>query len=164
DRARRTRLFRRTDVSRHVTRGRQRLANSQSLPDPSQHRHGLPDLWQHAQGRGCVPWLGYPSRTGLPRQRVRRAWGPGVLSIPRPHVLRTHSLGTHYSPRLSASFSTFWKTSDGLSPAREYWCLRLISASSASRSAWVAYQWNRCHSGPRSLRNGSPGGRLTRIP
>src|SRR4029077_6712549 len=69
-----------------------------------------------------------------------------------------------YSPRLSASFSIFWNTSAGLSPAREYSCLRLISASAASRSAGVGYQCCRCHSGPRSLRNGSPGGRLTRIP
>src|SRR2546430_6031872 len=40
--------------------------------------------------------------------------------------------GVIYSPRLSASFSIFWNTSAGLSPAREYSCLRLISADRKS--------------------------------
>src|SRR5438270_13006375 len=72
--------------------------------------------------------------------------------------------GVIYSPRLSASFSIFWNTSAGLWPAREYSCLRLISASAASRSAGAGYQCCRCQSGPWRLGNGSRGGRLTRIP
>src|SRR5579864_5973561 len=69
-----------------------------------------------------------------------------------------------HRPRLSASFSIFWNTSAGLSRPREYSWRRLMSAIAASRSTGVGYQCRRCHSGPRSLRNGSPGGRLTRIP
>src|SRR5438067_6399345 len=51
-----------------------------------------------------------------------------------------------YSPRLSASFSIFWNTSAGLSPAREYSCRRLISSSAASRSAAVDRKSTRLNS------------------
>src|SRR4051812_3826861 len=45
-----------------------------------------------------------------------------------------------YRPRDSCSFSTLSNFNAGLSPGREYSCLRAISMSAASRSAAVPYQ------------------------
>src|SRR6202041_2592638 len=89
-------------------------------------------------------------RAGLPGGGLRRDRLHGLLPVSGAQFL-----GLPYSPRLAARFSTFSQVSAGLSPTREYSCLRLISVSAASRSALVVNQWVRCHSPPLRLRNGS---------
>ena len=95
----------------------------------------------------------YHPRPGLLRHRLRRGRRLGLLPVPRPNFLsadahdgkRRRSGGVRewkrecracgYSPRDSCSFSTLSSLSAGLSPGREYSCLRAISMSAASRSA-----------------------------
>src|ERR1700687_390707 len=123
----------------------------------------------HAQGFLAVLRGRHLYRAGLSAGGLRRNRFHRVLRVSRAQLLarlprenRQRQLA--YRPRLAARFSTFSHTSAGLSPTREYSCLRLMSASAASRSAPVANQCVRCHSPPMILRNGSPGRRLTRTP
>ena len=124
----------------------------------------LQSVWLYQRSLHCGDELGHVDHSERRELDVEvRGVGSRCHGVFRSMVADWHAQRAggnrkgSYSPRLSASFSIFWNTSAGLSPEREYSCRRLISAMAASRSSGVGYQCRRCHSGPRSLRNGIPG-------